>query len=292
VTLLSGATLDRLPRSVGVPGYDRGAVRVGIVHLGVGGFHRSHQAVYLDRLMNAGAALDWGICGVGVLPADRRMAQVMAEQDCLWTVVVRHPDGFLEARVVGSMVEYLLAPDDPDTVVERMADPRVRIVSLTITEGGYNISADGGFDVTDPAVLADLASPSALTTAFGLVTEALVRRRERGVPPFTVMSCDNVPGNGDVARRSFAAYAALRGPALGEWVAAEVAFPNSMVDRITPATNDDDRAELADRFGVEDGWPVVCEPFSQWVLEDGFPGGRPRWRTPACRWSRTSPPTS
>jgi mannitol 2-dehydrogenase len=272
---LDAAALGALPASVGVPRYDRSRVRVGIVHLGVGGFHRSHQAVYLDGLMNAGTALDWGICGVGVLPGDAGMRDALAGQDCLWTLLVRHPDGFLDARVVGSMVEYLLAPDDPDRVVERMADPAVRIVSLTITEGGYNTTADGGFDATAPAIVADLRSPGTPATAFGLVAEALRRRRERGVPPFTVMSCDNVPGNGAVARRAFAGHAALRDPELGRFVAEEVAFPDSMVDRITPATTDADRAELAAAFGVGDAWPVVCEPFSQWVLEDSFPGGRP-----------------
>jgi mannitol 2-dehydrogenase len=273
---LSSRTLPLLSASVATPGYDRGQVRVGIVHLGVGGFHRSHQAMYLDRLMQQGRALDWGICGVGVLPGDRRMAEVMAAQDCLYTLVVTHPDGFQDARVVGSVVEYLLAPDDPDAVVERMTDPAVRVVSLTVTEGGYNVDAvTGAFDAGNAAVQADLAPGAAPATSFGLVTEALVRRRARGVAPFTVMSCDNIPGNGDVARRSFAAFAALRDRELGEWVEREVPFPNSMVDRITPATTDAHRAELARRFGVEDGWPVVCEPWTQWVLEDRFGSGRP-----------------
>jgi mannitol 2-dehydrogenase len=273
---LSSRTLPLLSASVSTPGYDRGKVRAGIVHLGVGGFHRAHQAMYLDRLMEDGRALDWGICGVGVLPGDRRMAEVMAAQDGLYTLVVTHPDGFLGARVIGSVVEYLLAPDDPEAVVERMADPAIRIVSLTVTEGGYNISpVTGAFDATERGVRADLRSGAAPATSFGLVVEALVRRRERGVPPFTVMSCDNIPGNGDVARRSFAAFAALRDPELGEWVEREVPFPNSMVDRITPATTDVHRAELRRRFGVEDAWPVVCEPWTQWVLEDRFGSGRP-----------------
>ncbi|TKJ32838.1 mannitol dehydrogenase family protein [Blastococcus sp. CCUG 61487] len=273
---LSSRTLSQLSAAVSTPRYDRSRVRVGIVHLGVGGFHRSHQAMYLDRLMEAGQALDWGICGVGVLPGDRAMAEAMAAQDCLYTLVVTHPDGFLGARVVGSMVEYLLAPDDPEAVVERMADPAVRIVSLTVTEGGYNVSpVTGAFDADEPGVVADLRPGAAPRTSFGLVTEALVRRRERGIAPFTVMSCDNIPGNGDVARGSFAAFAALRDPELGEWVDREVAFPNSMVDRITPATTDVHRAELRRRFGVTDRWPVVCEPWTQWVLEERFVTGRP-----------------
>ena len=273
---LSSRTLPLLSASVSTPGYDRGQVRAGIVHLGVGGFHRSHQAMYLDRLMQQGRALDWGICGVGVLPGDRRMAEVMAAQDCLYTLVVTHPDGFLDARVIGSVVEYLLAPDDPEAVVERMTDPAIRIVSLTVTEGGYNVDAvTGAFDAGNSAVQADLLPGAAPATSFGLVTEALVRRRERSTAPFAVMSCDNIPHNGDLARSSYAAFAGLRDPALGEWVRREVPFPNSMVDRITPATTDADRAEVAERFGVEDRWPVVCEPWTQWVMEDRFSCGRP-----------------
>ncbi|SFL56124.1 mannitol dehydrogenase family protein [Geodermatophilus ruber] len=273
---LDQQTLSSLPASVPTPAYDRDRVRPGIVHVGVGGFHRSHQAMYVDRLLERGEALDWGICGVGVLPSDRAMKEAMQAQDCLYTLVVKHPDGTLEPRVIGSMVEYLLAPDDPEAVVERMADEGTRIVSLTVTEGGYNFSpVTGEFDATAPDVLADLQPGAAPRTTFGLVTEALVRRRERGLAPFTVVSCDNIQGNGDVARRSFTAFAALRDPELGDWMAREVPFPNSMVDRITPATTDEDREELRRRFGIDDRWPVVCEPFTQWVLEDDFSLGRP-----------------
>ncbi len=259
-----------------VPSYDRGAVTAGIVHLGVGAFHRAHQASYLDRLMNRGQALDWGICGVGVLPGDARMRDALAAQDGLYTLVEKHPDGRQEVRVVGSIVEYLLAPDDPDAVVERMADPAIRIVSLTVTEGGYNLDAvTGEFRADDPGVVHDLAPGAVPRTTFGLVTEALARRRERGLAPFTVVSCDNIQGNGHAARRSVTAYARLRDPELGEWVEGNVRFPNGMVDRITPVTTEDDRARLAERFGVKDRWPVVCEPFTQWVLEDDFGAGRP-----------------
>jgi mannitol 2-dehydrogenase len=273
---LDQKTLSALSASVPAPSYDRAAVRAGIVHIGVGGFHRSHEAMYIDRLLEQGKALDWGICGVGVLPSDRGMADVMAAQDGLYTLVVKHPDGTLEPRVVGSIVEYLLAPDDPEAVVEKMADEATRIVSLTVTEGGYNFSpVTGEFDAADPDVAADLQPGAAPRTTFGLVTEALVRRRERGLAPFTVVSCDNIQGNGDVARRSFTAFAGLRDRELGSWMEQTVPFPNSMVDRITPGTTDDDREEVRRRFGIDDGWPVVCEPFTQWVLEDRFSLGRP-----------------
>jgi mannitol 2-dehydrogenase len=273
---LTMASLSSLDPVVAVPGYDRGTVSAGIVHLGVGAFHRAHQALYLDRLMNDGKALDWGICGVGVLPGDARMRDALASQDCLYTLVEKSPDGSQEARVIGSIVEYLLAPDDPEAVVERMADPAIKIVSLTVTEGGYNFHAvTGEFQADDPGVVHDLEPGAAPRTTFGLVVEALDRRRQRGVPPFTVLSCDNIQGNGDAARRSFTAFARLKDPKLGEWVEQEVRFPNCMVDRITPVTTDDDRAALQERFGLEDKWPVVCEPFTQWVLEDDFGLGRP-----------------
>ncbi len=273
---LSNRTLSHLAQDLPVPTYDRSQVRTGIVHLGVGGFHRAHQAMYLDRLMNEGKAMEWGICGVGVLPGDRRMKEALSAQDGLYTLVVKHSEGTMEPRVIGSVVDYLLAPDDPEAVVERMADPAIRIVSLTVTEGGYGIDpVTGEFDPSTPGVAADLEPGATPTTTFGLVVEALARRRQRGVPPFTVMSCDNLQGNGHLSQRSFTAFATLRDPDLGAWVGREVAFPNAMVDRITPVTTPNDIALVRDRFGVDDAWPVVCEPFTQWVLEDRFPTGRP-----------------
>jgi mannitol 2-dehydrogenase len=274
LTHLDAAHLSAL--EVPVPGYDRAAVTAGIVHFGVGGFHRAHQAMYLDLLMEQGQALDWGICGVGVMASDARMRDAMAAQDCLYTLVLKDPDGTWTPRVIGSIVGYLYAPDDPEAVIEKMADPATRIVSLTVTEGGYNFSpVTGRFDAENPAVQADLAPGAVPATTFGLVTEALSRRRARGVAPFTVMSCDNIPGNGQMAQEVFGAFADLRDPGLGAWVREQVRFPNSMVDRITPVTTDDDRAQIAERFGLDDAWPVVCEPFTQWVLQDSFGLGRP-----------------
>jgi mannitol 2-dehydrogenase len=274
MTALNQANLGSL--SIPVPSYDRSRVTVGIVHFGVGGFHRAHQAMYIDQLMEQGKALDWGICGVGVMPFDLKMKEAMQTQDCLYTLVEKAPDGSWEPRIIGSIVQYLYAPDDPEAVIEKMADPATRIVSLTVTEGGYNFHpVTGEFDDTNPAVKADLAPGAVPATTFGLLTEALVRRRSRGIEPFTVMSCDNIQGNGHVAQEVFTAFARLRDPELGEWVTSTVQFPNSMVDRITPVTTDEDRAQISERFGVEDAWPVVCEPFTQWALEDKFPSGRP-----------------
>jgi len=272
---LSNATLSDL-KDLTVPSYDRSRLTAGIVHFGVGGFHRAHEAMYLDRLMTEGKAHDWAICGVGVMPADQRMRDVLRAQDGLYTLVVKSPDGGLDARVIGSIVEYLYAPDDPDAVIEKMASPEIRIVSLTVTEGGYNFNAvTGEFMADNPDVRHDLRPGARPRTTFGLITAALERRRARGLPPFTIMSCDNIQGNGEAARRSFVAYARLRDPGLASYVAGEVRFPNSMVDRITPGTTDDDRAQVRERFGVDDGWPVVCEPFTQWALEDSFGAGRP-----------------
>ncbi|MGA8211772.1 MAG: mannitol dehydrogenase family protein, partial [Nocardioidaceae bacterium] len=261
---------------VPVPGYDRTGLVTGIVHLGVGGFHRSHQAMVVDRLLAVGQAREFAICGVGVLEQDRRMATVMAEQDGLYTLVLKHADGSREARVIGSIVDYLFAPDDPDAVVERLASPQTRIVSLTVSEGGYHRDpVTGEFLVSDPSVRHDLAHPDSPRGVFGLVAAGLRRRRERGLGAFTVMSCDNLADNGRIARDSFTTFARLLDADLGSWVAEHVRFPSSMVDRITPVTSEDDRIETRQRIGVEDAWPVVAEPYFQWVLEDDFAAGRP-----------------
>jgi mannitol 2-dehydrogenase len=276
MTTLTSAALNDLPASIATPTYDRSKLKTGIVHFGVGGFHRAHQAMYLDRLMNAGKAMDWAICGVGVLPGDARMKEVLDSQDCLYALTVKHPDGTRDRRVIGSIIEYLFAPDDPEAVIEKLASPDTRIVSLTVTEGGYNFHhVTGEFDADNPDVVHDLKPDALPRTVFGLVTEALSRRRDRGIAPFTVMSCDNIQGNGDVARKMFTAFASLKDAQLGEWVMDNVRFPNSMVDRITPVTTAEDREATAAEYGVEDVWPVVCEPFEQWVLEDSFTLGRP-----------------
>jgi mannitol 2-dehydrogenase len=269
-------------RGVPVPTYDRAAVRAGIVHLGVGAFHRVHQALYTDRLLQDGAT-EWGICGVGVLPQDERMAKVLRGQDHLYTVVVKGdpeaggPESGVSAQVVGSLVDYLLAPEDPEAVIARIAHPDTRIVSMTITEGGYSVNeATGAFDPT-PEVLADLESGATPSTAFGLVVAGLARRREQGTGPLTVLSCDNLPGNGDLAKLSFCAFADRVDPELAAWMRTEVGWPNTMVDRIAPVTTDADRTLLADTVGIRDGWPAVCEPFTMWVVQDAFVAGRPSW---------------
>lgn len=273
---LTASALSKVDPDVAVPRYDRSAISTGIVHFGVGAFHRSHEAMFIDRLLSAGGSTEWGICGVGVLSSDARMRDVLEAQDHLYTLVVKHPDGTAEARIIGSITEYLFAPDDPEAVIQKLADPSTRIVSLTVTEGGYSVNdATGEFDSSGPGIQADLRPGAVPSTVFGLITEALRRRRDQGIAPFTVMSCDNIQGNGRVARKALTSFAALKDPGLAAWIAEAVAFPSSMVDRITPATTDRSRAEVASRYGVEDEWPVISESFEQWVLEDHFTLGRP-----------------
>jgi mannitol 2-dehydrogenase len=278
LTPLQAGSLGQIADRVAVPTYDRTALTAGIVHFGVGAFHRAHQAMYLDTLMRQGLAFDWAICGVGVMAADREMYEVLERQDHLYTLVQKHSDGEYEARVIGSIIDYLYAPDDPEAVVSRLADERTKIVSLTITEGGYAIDdVTGRFNPRAPGIAADLVLGAVPSTVFGLVCAALDRRRLSGRVPFTIMSCDNLQGNGALAREAFSSFAELYNPGLGTWIKQEVHFPNSMVDRITPVTTDEDRAEVAERFGITDEWPVVCEPFTQWVLEDSFTMSRPAY---------------
>ncbi|ACO48168.1 mannitol dehydrogenase family protein [Deinococcus deserti] len=273
---LNASTLATLNRNVAVPQYDPSQLTSGIVHFGVGAFHRAHQAMYLDRLLNTGAGSEWAICGVGLLPGDARMRDVFAAQDNLYTLVTRSPEGHSEACVIGAIREYLYAPDSPEAVLEKLADPATKIVSLTITEGGYGTNnATGEFDPSTPELQHDLTEGAVPRTVFGFITEGLRRRRERGLLPFTVMSCDNMQGNGHVTARAFISFARLKNPELAEWISQGVAFPNSMVDRITPVTTPQIQQDVADQYGIDDAWPVVAESFTQWVLEDTFTLGRP-----------------
>lgn len=256
-----------------LPAYDRSKLRPGIVHIGLGNFHRAHMAVYLDDLFAMGLGHDWAILGAGVREGDARMREALKGQDCLSTVIELDPKG-KSARRVGSMIDFLPVEPDNAALIAAMARLEIRIVSLTVTEGGYFINpATGQFDPAHPEIVADAGNPH--RTAFGAIIAALKARRAAGVPPFTVMSCDNLPGNGHVTKAAVTGLAAINDPALADWIAANVAFPNGMVDRITPATGPRER-EMAASFGLgDDPVPVTCEPFRQWVLEDNFPQGRP-----------------
>ncbi|ROV90450.1 hypothetical protein VSDG_08430 [Cytospora chrysosperma] len=260
------------------PTYSRDGLKEGIVHIGVGGFHRAHLAVYVDNLLgkNVDDARDWAICGVGLKPFDAGMRDALVPQDCLYTVIERSASGSA-ARVIGSINSFLYAPDDVEAVIAKMAHPDTRIVSMTITESGYYYNENTHeLEVHDPDIVADLASDlTAPLTTFGYLFAAFARRYEAGLKPFTVLSCDNMQKNGTISRNMLLSFARLRDPKVAEWIEKEGAFPNSMVDRITPRTSDSDKADLAETFGIQDDWPVVTEPFMQWVVEDTFANGRP-----------------
>ncbi|MEF3049158.1 mannitol dehydrogenase family protein [Pseudotabrizicola sp. L79] len=268
-------TMNSQSFPVSLPRYDRTKVTPGIVHIGLGNFHRAHMAVYLDDLMNQGLALDWGILGAGVRPADAKMRDAMLGQDCLSTIIELDPKG-KRARRVGAMIGFIEVAPDNGPLIAAMAKPEIRIVSLTVTEGGYFVNADTGtFDPSAPEIQADGKNPAQPGTVFGAIVAALRVRRQAGIAPFTVMSCDNLPGNGHVTQDAVIGLARLSDPELADWIAANVTFPNGMVDRITPATGPRERA-MAASFGLgDDPVPVTCEPFRQWVLEDKFPQGRP-----------------
>ena len=274
---LSNATLTSLPPDVSVPTYDRGALRGGIVHFGVGNFHRTHFALYVDDALRRSFDPAWGIVGVGLNdgPAARAKASAYNAQDGLYTVTECDPNGKVSVRVIGAMMAYLHAPADPDAVLARLVDPAVRIVSLTITEGGYNIrEADGTFRLDAPDVAHDLDG-HAPRTVFGFVVEALARRRATGLPAFSVASCDNLRGNGDTSRKAFVSFAGARDPDLAAWINREVEFPNSMVDRIAPQVDEAERMTLNARSGINDRLPAKAETYNQWVCEDRFRYGRP-----------------
>ncbi|MEM6464278.1 MAG: mannitol dehydrogenase family protein [Pseudomonadota bacterium] len=261
------------PKNVSVPAYEPQSLKPGILHIGVGNFHRAHQAFYLDRLFNMGLDLDWAIIGSGVKPQDAAMRETLKAQDWLTTIVELDPSG-LSAMVCGAMIDYIDV--DPASIIATLTRPEIRIVSLTITEGGYFVDPQtGGFDVGHPDIVADIETPSAPRTVFGILIAGLRRRRELGHAPFTVMSCDNLPENGHATRNAVIGLGREMDPELARWMKENVAFPNGMVDCITPATSERERDLVRSKFDLDDAAPVVCEPFRQWVLEDNFPAGRP-----------------
>ncbi len=270
---LSNDTLAALPASIVRPTYDRSATTPGIVHIGLGAFHRAHQAVYVDDCLAAGEAA-WGIVGASLRSTDTRDA--LAPQDGLYTLAVRDGE-HEELRVVGSIVSTLVAPENPKALIDALVNPGIRIVTLTVTEKAYLRNAAGDLDVAHPDIVWDLSNPGRPRTIYGFLAEASALRRAARVPPFTILSCDNLPANGATLRRLLLEFAVERGGGLESHIANEVALPSSMVDRIVPATTDDDRKRISERLGVGDSWPVRTEPFCQWVVEDNFPAGRPDW---------------
>lgn len=273
---LSNATLNKLPAKVARPGYDRTRITPGIVHIGLGNFHRAHQAWYLHRLMQEGRALDWAIIGAGVRPYDAAMREKLLAQDCLTTLIELDPRG-TSAEVTGAMIDYLPIEEGNGPLIAGMAEPAIRIVALTVTEGGYYIDpAGGGVDASHADIRHDAEHPQTPRTAFGAIVAALKRRRDAGLGPFTVQSCDNLQGNGAITRATVVGLARLSDPELARWIDAETAFPNSMVDCIVPATGPKE-LELVRSLGIDDAAPVTHENYRQWVIEDDFRAGRPAW---------------
>ncbi|MBE7729150.1 mannitol dehydrogenase family protein [Komagataeibacter sp. FXV3] len=276
MTVLNNTTLPHLPGNILVPAYDRSKVTPGIAHISVGNFHRAHQAVYMDRVLGRPGQAGWGLLGIGLMenPHEAEKAQDMAAQDGLYSLTECAPDAPNVVRVIGSITEYMYAPADRAATIARLADPAIRIVSMTVTEGGYYVDENGVFPIDHPLIAEDLkrAVPH---TVFGLLTEALRKRRESGAGPFTILSCDNLPQNGHVARTAFLGWARARDAGLAQWIEENVTFPCTMVDRITPAVHPDDIRRLDAESGLDDRIPVFCEDFIQWVVEDKFCAGRP-----------------
>ncbi|ASP47275.1 mannitol dehydrogenase family protein [Cognaticolwellia beringensis] len=270
---LNNKTLDTLPSQVKKPNYSRESLSPGIIHIGVGNFHRAHQAMYMHKLFNAGIAHDWAIRGAGIKSYDAAMRDKLKQQDWL-TTVVELDDKNLTAQVTAAMTDFI--ENDAATLITALSESEIRIVSLTITEGGYFMDdKTGAFNLAHPEIQADIANIDSPSTVFGLIIAALKFRRAQNIKPFTVMSCDNIPHNGNVTQRVVAEMANAIDPELANWISKNVTFPNSMVDCITPATSVQERERLTTLFGIEDQAPVFCEPFRQWVLEDNFVNGRP-----------------
>ncbi len=276
---LNANNLSLLAEKVKIPAYNSFELRTGILHVGTGNFYRAHMAYYTDEILNRNNS-SWGICSVGILESDSKMYHVLKSQDGLYTLMVREPDGMLNIRIIGSVVENLFGPENPLAVIEKMADPDVKIISLTITEGGYNVDS----------ATSDLHHPDHPKTIFGYLTQALKRRRDRGLPGITLLSCDNIQHNGSVCRKMLLDFMQEAEPGLIQWTDNHITFPNSMVDRITPATTQSDIDKLKARYEIEDAWPVVCEPFIQWVIEDDFSNGRPSWESAGVQFVKDVSP--
>ena len=276
--MLNNENLAEISKQLPTPTFDRTSLKVGIVHVGVGGFHRAHQAFYTHLLQEKENASEWGICGIGLRKGDQKIHDVLQKQDGMYTLIIKHPDGNIDSQVIGSIIDFKLGYDTPKVVVDQMAHPDTKIVSLTITEGGYNFNpATGEFDFENADVQHELQHPNDPKTIYGFLTAAIKKRKEDGLPAFTVMSCDNIQHNGDVAKEMLLTFAKRQNEELAAYIEKEVSFPNSMVDRITPVTTQADIDYLENTYGLKDEWPVTCEPFIQWVIEDNFSNGRPEF---------------
>lgn len=276
--VLNQKNLVEIENQIPVPTFNRSALKKGIVHIGVGGFHRAHQALFTHNLLEQSNTQEWGICGVGLREGDVNMYKVFKQQDNLYTLMVKHPNGTTEPQIIGSIIDFKLGFNNPESVIKLLAHPDTKIVSLTITEGGYNLNPiNGKLDFENPDIQHELKHPNEPKTIYGYLTAALQQRRNTKLTPFTIMSCDNIEHNGDMTRNMLLSFIKKQDDKLANWVESEVCFPNSMVDRITPVTTKSDITYLEKTYGIKDEWPVTCEPFIQWVVEDKFSNGRPEF---------------
>lgn len=276
--MITRETLQHLPEGVAAPSYDLKDIKPGILHFGVGNFFRAHEAYYVEKVLGLPGQHQWGIVGVGLTSGERskKKADDFTAQNCLFSLTETAPSSESKRSVIGALRDYILAPEKPDAVLNLLSDPGIKIVSMTITEGGYNINEHTGeFDLENDAVQRDLANPEAPSTIFGYVVEGLRRRRDAGNRAFTIMSCDNLRHNGNVARKAFLGFARARDPELASWIEANATFPNAMVDRITPTVSPAIAERLNRESGLDDLLPLVAEDFTQWVIEDEFADGRP-----------------
>ncbi len=278
IRALTKKNVDNMASKVNRFDYDRTKVSSGIVHIGVGNFHRAHEEYYTDRLLALPGNERWGITGAMLMPGDEKLYRALDSQDGVYSLTVCGRAGNDEVYEIGSLKGVVWAGDNPDEIISLIANPDTHIVSLTITEGGYNIDkATGEFQLNNPAILHDLEDHDSPRTAFGFIAAGLTRRMHSGAGRVTILSCDNLQHNGDTARKAFMAFFEAYNPRLAEWARENVTFPNSMVDRITPATLPADVQRLNKENGTADAAPVYCEDFVQWVIEDKFTAGRPAW---------------
>ncbi|MBP0903198.1 mannitol dehydrogenase family protein [Mariniflexile gromovii] len=275
---LNMENVDVLNKDVTTPSFDRDQVVTSIAHIGVSNFHRAHQAYYMHELIEKHNELNFGICGIDLLDSDRKIYNVLKDQDGLYTLITKDPNGLHQTKIISSIVEYFFGPENPMAVIERLANPDIHIISLTIAEDGYHLNEiTGEFDQNHPAVAEDIKNPFYPKTVFGYLTQAFKLRKLRGVSGCTILSCDNIKSNGDTMRQSFFSYVSNVDPDLLPWLIENTTFPNSMVDRITPLTQPQDIDALKQDFLIEDRWPVICGSFSSWIIEDNFLNERPQW---------------
>jgi mannitol 2-dehydrogenase len=288
---LNTENINSLPEDIDTPTYDRDKIKTSIIHIGVTDSHRAHQAHYLHKLIENYNELNYGICGVDLLDSDRKIYNILKDQDGLYTLMVKDASGSHQNKIIGSIVEYLYGPENPLAVIERMAKSDIKIISLTIAEDGYHLNeVTGEFNINHPEVEEDTLNKFNPKTVYGYLTQAFKLRKKRGLPGCTILSCDNIKSNGDTIKKSFFEYVRKNEPELLPWIINNTSFPNSMVDRITTVTNSKDIDYLKKGFATYDQWPVVCESFTDWIIEDDFLFEKPNWEKVGVRFVKNIAP--